>query len=189
MTPPTQTDGRPVVAVFGGSFNPPHVVHAMMVAWVRWAGVAERVWMVPAFVHPFGKELAPFDQRVGWCRALAQDVGGVDVVEIERELPPPSYTAHTLDALASRHPGVCLRLLVGADVLAQVGAWHRWEHIVDRYRPVVVGRVGYGGPEGVPVFPGVSSTEVRERLARGLPVQGLVTRSVAELLPRSLVEG
>ena len=48
-------------------------------------------------------------------------------------------------------------------------------------RVVVVGRQGYPGGEG-PALPAISSTEIRERLARGEPVDGLVPRGVLEYL-------
>src|SRR5688500_13322137 len=101
------------VAIYGGSFNPPHVGHAMVAGWLRWTDLADEVWLLPAFAHPFDKELAPFDRRVAWCAALAEAVGPwVRVEPIESTLPPPSYTVDTLSALRDLHPGRQLRLVV-----------------------------------------------------------------------------
>src|SRR5687767_5598917 len=112
------------IAVYGGSFNPPHVGHAMVAGWLAWTGTADEVWLLPSFVHPFDKELAPFPRRVAMCEALARSVGRwVRVETIESTLPTPSYTIDVLDALAARHRGHELRLVVGADVLTAVGQW------------------------------------------------------------------
>jgi nicotinate-nucleotide adenylyltransferase len=57
---------------------------------------------------------------------------------------------------------------VGADVLADLPKWHRFDRIAEIAPPVVLGRAGVtaeGAP--VPVLPRVSSTEVREALGRG----------------------
>lgn len=168
------------VAVFGGSFNPPHVGHAMVAAWLRWVGRAEAVWLVPTFHHAFDKPVAPFPRRVAACEALAAHVGPwVRVEAIEAELPTPSYTLATLAALAARHPEHRFRLVVGADVYAQRALWHRWDDIVARHEPIVVGRGALGVP-GAPSFPEVSSTEIRRALAAGEPVDGWVPADVLE---------
>jgi nicotinate-nucleotide adenylyltransferase len=171
------------VSVFGGSFNPPHVGHAMVAAWAIWTDLCDEVWLVPAFKHAFDKSLQPFAQRVRLCEAMAADVHpSVRVDAIEAELPTPSFTLHTLDALAVRHPDAELRLLAGADVLEQREHWHRWDLIEKRYRPIIVGRGGFPSVPGVPVFPEISSTEIRKALANGLAVHPLLTRSVARIL-------
>lgn len=173
------------IAVFGGSFNPPHVGHAMVASWLLWTGRAQEVWLVPTFQHAFAKDLAPFPTRVSWCRALAQDLGlPVRVDPIEANLSVPSFTLDTLEALALAHPEHRLRLVVGTDILAQVAHWKRWDLIEARFHPILVARGGYedGAFQGSPVFPEVSSSEIRERCSRGLPVDSLVTRSVARLL-------
>lgn len=177
------------IAVYGGSFNPPHVGHAMVASWVRWTGQADAVWLVPVFRHAFedrhGKVLAPFESRLAWCAALADELGpGVQASGVERHLPAPSFTVDTLGHLASAHPEHRFRLVVGADVLPQVGAWRRWDEIEDRFSPVVVGRQGYAAPTGRPSvdFPSVSSSEIRSRLLRGDAVDHLLTASVRALL-------
>ena len=176
------------IAVYGGSFNPPHVAHAMVASWACWTGAVDAVWLVPVYQHAFAdrqqKVLAPFEERCRWCEALATDVGPwVSVCRIEAELPTPSYTIDTLRALAARHPEHRFRLVVGADVLPETADWKDWTAIEDNFEPLVVGRTGYPspGPETVD-FPGVSSTVLRSRLSRGQRIDHLVTRSVAALL-------
>ncbi len=171
------------VAVYGGSFNPPHMGHALVSAWLRWADRADEVWLVPTSVHPFAKDLAPFEDRVRWCEALAATLGPwVRVEPIEASLSGVSYTVQTLDALAARHPGVAFRLVLGADNLRDTPKWRAWDRIQAVYEPVVVGREGWPEVPDAPTFPGISSTEVRRRLARGEPVDHLVPAAVLAVL-------
>lgn len=171
------------VAVFGGSFNPPHVGHGLVAAWLYWSGRVDEVWLLPAHHHPFAKALAPFDARVPMCDALARAVGPwVRTCAIEAELPSPSYSIQTLDALASRHPSHRFQLVIGADVVSDLPRWHRWPDIEARYAPIRVGRQGYPTPEGAIDFPGISSTEVRQRLAAGASVDHLVPSTVRACL-------
>ncbi|MBN2798016.1 MAG: nicotinate-nicotinamide nucleotide adenylyltransferase [Deltaproteobacteria bacterium] len=170
------------VAVYGGSFNPPHVGHAMVAAWLSWADQVDEVWLTPTFSHAFGKELAPFADRVAMCEALAAAVGPwVRVCPIEAALPSPSYTIDTLEALSLRHPEHLFRLVVGADVLPQTAKWRAWARIEAGYRPIAVGRVGYPEVPDAPSFPGVSSTEARDRMRAGLPVGHLLPAGVARI--------
>lgn len=173
------------VAVYGGSFNPPHVGHLMVSSWLRWTGRVDEVRWIPVRGHPFAKDLAPFDLRVEWCRAAVAEVPGASVDEIEGGLPVPSYSIDTLDALAARHPDRRFQLVVGADVLPETGKWKAWDRIVAGYDPIVVGRVGYPTPPGAIDFPGVSSTEVRRRVRAGESVEALVPASILASVLRS----
>ena len=168
------------IAIYGGSFNPPHVGHALVAAWLRWTDRCDEVWLVPVHGHPFAKDLASFADRVDLCERLAALLPGVRVCTVERELPVPSYTIDTLGELARRHPEHRFRLVVGADVLQEVHRWKDWAGIEASYDPIRVGRQGFPSPAGAIDFPGVSSTEVRARCAEG--------RSIDHLVPAPLVE-
>lgn len=176
------------VAVYGGSFNPPHVAHAMVAAWLRWTGQADAVMLVPVYRHAFegshDKVLAPYDRRCAWCAALCEDLGpGFSVSRIEADLPVPSYSVDTLTALAERHPEHTFRLVVGADVLPQTDQWKEWDRIERDFAPIVVGRAGYPAPGlDTVAFPAVSSTDIRGRLRDGRSVRAWVPASVARLL-------
>ena len=88
------------VGVYGGSFDPPHVGHAMVTSWLRWTGQVDEVWLLPVASHAFGKDLVSFEDRVEMCRAMGEVLGPwVRVCEIERDLPPPNYTLYTLLSL------------------------------------------------------------------------------------------
>src|SRR5579872_1448859 len=58
---------RPTVAVFGGSFNPPHVAHVLACALLLSVQQVDRVLVVPTFRHPFAKSLAAFEERLRMC--------------------------------------------------------------------------------------------------------------------------
>src|SRR4051812_26752381 len=63
------------VAIFGGSFNPPHVGHQLAALWVLETAGVDELWFVPAFVHPFEKALAPFEDRRRMCERAAAALG------------------------------------------------------------------------------------------------------------------
>lgn len=167
------------IGVFGGSFQPPHVGHALVAGWLLWTERVDAVWIVPTFAHAFGKRLAPYGARLRWCEALAGTVGpGVVVSDVERRLGGTSWSVRTLDALSAEHPGWRFRWVIGTDLLEGLPRWKEADRLQATYPPIVVGRSGHGGVDGVPTFPAVSSTAVRDRLVRGEAVDGLVPAPV-----------
>jgi nicotinate-nucleotide adenylyltransferase len=171
-------------AVFGGSFDPPHVAHTLVATYVLAAHPIERVLVVPTFAHAFGKALSPFEHRLRMCELAFDDLRRVEVSSIERELPTPSLTLRTLEALTRQHPAVQLRLVIGSDLLAETAAWHDFERIRELAPPLVVQRQGYAHDVTEPALPDVSSTEIRRRLRSAESAAGLLCSSV-ELYART----
>ncbi len=172
------------IALFGGSFNPPHLAHEMVCLYALETGLVDRVLMVPTFRHAFDKELVSFEDRFEMCRRAAALFGDrVEVSRIEEELGGESRTLRTLERLAADRPQARWRLVIGADILAETDSWYRWEDVVALAPPIVVGRGGYRNDTACRIImPDFSSTEVRARLARGDDAVGLVSRSVMDYI-------
>jgi len=174
------------VAIFGGSFDPPHVCHVLAAAWALSTQEIDRVVAVPCFDHPFDKALSPFEVRLAMARlAFAIFHDRVEVSSVEEELGKPSFTARTVGHLSRLHPDWQLRLLVGADILEEKERWHRFEDIERLAPPLVVGREGRKGSlPGRIVLPDVSSTQVRSMLRSGSDVSELVPHDVLDYVLR-----
>lgn len=179
------------VAIFGGSFNPPHVGHQLAALWVLETAGVDELWFVPTFVHPFEKTLAPFEDRRRMCERAAAALGPrARVSDIEARLGGPSHTLRTIETLKQAHPGVELQLVIGADLVDESATWHGAEELRRMVPFIVVGRMGRAAatssqappsaPEGAsPVaIPDVSSTAIRAALAQGRPVGAWVPRAV-----------
>lgn len=172
------------IALYGGSFNPPHVGHLLVVSYVLATADVDEVWMMPAFQHPFGKPLAPFVERVAMCyRLAAMFKGGVSVTSVESELAAGGRTINTLEHLIRRQPNHSFRLVIGSDILDEAPKWKAFDRIRQIAPPIVVARGGHPHPEATgPQMPEVSSTEVRRRLALGEGAEALVPRKVLEYI-------
>ena len=170
------------VAIYGGSFDPPHLGHVLAVAWALSAADIDEVWVIPTWKHAFGKEQeASFEARMAMCELAFAPFRAVRILDIERELGAVSRTLETLKVLRAEHPDVRFRLMIGADLLETVDRWHRWDDIASLAPPLVVGREGYPRPEGCTIaIPNVSSTEIRNALDHGRDLHGLVPSEVAE---------
>jgi nicotinate-nucleotide adenylyltransferase len=163
------------LAIFGGSFDPPHVAHLLAAVYVL-------------ETHAFGKAPAPYEDRLEMCRRAFATLGDrVVVSDLEREIAGPdghpSYTIETVQALAAKRPGSAFRLIIGADILAETHKWHRFAELEQLAPPLVIGRQGFAWPadrEKLVELPAVSSTEVRARLTMGESAAALVPARVLE---------
>lgn len=167
-----------MIALLGGSFNPPHLGHAHLCRLALARPDVEQVWLVPVARHPGGKQLAPFDERLEMCRRLAQDVDPrVSVSTAERELQGRGFTVDLLRHLAVRHPRVRFALLLGSDTAEIADRWPGWAEIERISEVIVVPRIA-ADAHGTPL----SSTEVRRRIAAGEAVAQFLTPQVSSYL-------
>lgn len=171
------------IALLGGSFNPPHVGHLMAALYVRATLGCDEVWLVPSFNHPFGKPLAPFEDRVAMCEAMAEDLGPwLQVSRAEAEVGGEGRTIELLEWLLPRHPARRFRFVIGSDILADLPKWKAWERVEALVQVTVLHRAGYPAPGALgPPMAEVSSTEIRRRLEAGEPLADLVPRRALEV--------
>ncbi|MGZ3439562.1 MAG: nicotinate (nicotinamide) nucleotide adenylyltransferase [Polyangia bacterium] len=169
------------VAIYGGSFNPPHVAHQMALAYVLATAHVDEVWMVPTFKHPFDKQLASFSDRAMMCELAASPFKAVRVSRVEEELGGESFTLRTMRALMERHGDHRFSLVIGSDLLAERERWHGWPELKELVPFIVIGREGSPSVGGI-TLPQVSSTIVRQRLATGEPVDALVASAVVDYI-------
>ncbi|CAN5289763.1 nicotinate-nucleotide adenylyltransferase [soil metagenome] len=170
------------VAIFGGSFNPPHLAHVLAVTAVRSTEDVDLVLVVPTYQHPFAKPIAPFSDRIELCRLAMEWIPGVSVSRVEEELAGESRTLRTLEHLRAAHPDWSMRLVMGADILLEAHKWYRFDEVKRLAPPIVLGRAGIDA-EGAPraVLPEISSTYVRQCISEGRE------RDIASLVPRNVL--
>jgi nicotinate-nucleotide adenylyltransferase len=158
---------RKSVAIYGGSFDPPHISHVLAAVYALKVGGFEQVLVVPVYEHAFQKRLSSFEHRERMCELAFAGITGVEVSTVERELATPSLTLRTLEHLAALHPDWAMRLLVGSDVLTDTVKWHAFERVAELAPPYIVARPGYEHPDAASaLLPDVSSTRIRVALAR-----------------------
>ena len=177
---------RKSVAIYGGSFDPPHVSHVLAAVYALKVGGFDQVLVVPVYEHAFQKQLTPFAHRLRMCELAFAGIESVEVTSVEQELRTPSLTLRTLEHLSALHPAWAMRLLVGSDVLGETSKWHAFDRISALAPPYVVGRPGYEPPHtrGA-LLPDISSTRVREALsARETPVNSAL---LAACLPSAVL--
>jgi nicotinate-nucleotide adenylyltransferase len=187
------------IALFGGSFDPPHVGHLLAAAYVLATEPIDELWMVPVFEHPFGKRFrGPYQHRVELCEAALASLGlaRAKVSRLEAELAARGGEGRTVELLEHLHqtrPQDRFSLVIGSDLLGETAQWKRFDRVRELARLIVLERGGHQqgqgsqgrAGEGGPVIIEVSSTLVRGLLAEGKDASRYVARPVLEGIERS----
>jgi nicotinate-nucleotide adenylyltransferase len=179
------------VGVFGSLFNPPHLGHLILAAEAAWQLGLDRVVLVPTGMPAHrAAPPEPAEVRLRLAIAAASTDAGLTVSRVEIDRPGPSYMSDTLRGLQSRYPGDELVLIIGADQLAALPRWHEAERLPALARIAVAGRPGvtvkgieHANVERIdmPAI-GISSSDVRERVAAARPFRHLVPDAVAAII-------
>ncbi len=183
------------LGVFGGSFDPPHVGHLLVVSDAVDALALDRVVWVPTAVQPLKQRpgAATPELRLAMVEAAVAGQPGFVTSSIEIDRGGLSYTVDTLEAFAAEYAGAERFLLIGMDSLATFRRWRAPDRIAKLARVAVLWRSTEGGEPTIPAGMrlvttrrvDVSSTEVRDRVRAGKPIGGFVPEPVAAIIERS----
>jgi nicotinate-nucleotide adenylyltransferase len=185
------------IGIFGGSFNPIHSGHAIIAHHIITSGAVDRLWLMVSPVNPLkvGHERQVADtDRLRMVEMVSHNLENVETSAFEFTMPKPSYTIDTLNALQAKFPDDEFYLVTGADNWVIFDRWRNSEEILAKYHLLVYPRLGYDVviPEELrdrvtlvdaPIIE-LSSTMVRERLAKGLSARYYVPDEVLSYIER-----
>ena len=168
------------IGIFGGSFDPIHTGHAIIAHHIISSGLVDQLWMMVSPVNPLkaGNERHVTDaDRLRMVEMVTRTLDGVETSAFEFNMPRPSYTIDTLNALQEKFPDNEFYLVIGADNWAVFDRWRNSEEILSKYHILIYPRLGYDVviPDewldrvtlvDAPIIE-LSSTAIRERLAQG----------------------
>ena len=142
---------RPLrVGMFGGAFDPPHWAHrALAEAALIQLGLDVLHILPTGQAWHKSRVLTPAEHRLSMCLLAFGDLPNtrIDTREIRRE--GPSYTADTLQELATEYPGAELFLVLGADQLLAFKSWVRWPEVLAQATLAVANRATQIGIDAV----------------------------------------
>ena len=188
------------LGILGGTFNPPHVGHLVMVQEALDQLGLERVVLMPVAAPPHKEALADpgADVRLELCELATAGMPRVGVSGLEIERGGASYTVDTLRALHERVPEHALTFIVGGDMAHSLPSWREPEAVLALARLAVAERDGLRREDIAqrldPLHSGdrvaffdmprldLSSSAIRERVATGRSIRFLVPDPVIEAI-------
>lgn len=192
----TRTDR---VGILGGTFDPPHVGHAIVATDLIERLELDLLLVIPAARPPHREAIFSGDDRLGFVRRMFEGVDRVEVSDLEFRRGGPSYAVDTLEALRGRYPGAELILVMGTDQFATIDTWHEFERIPMLARIAVMHREGEepATPDTAGDLPYIavdvtridlSAKRIRRRLEAGDTIRFLVPESIREDIERAWSE-
>lgn len=178
-------------ALFGGTFNPLHNGHLAIAQSVLEQGLADEVWILITPCNPWKKDQALLDDRLRYnmVAQAVKEMDGVRASDYEFKLDKPSYTANTLRRISADYPDREFILTIGADNWVKFHNWREADFILKNYPIIVYPRQGYpienvSGNVTLLDCPlmDISSTQIRQMVHNGTPINELVPASVARTI-------
>jgi nicotinate-nucleotide adenylyltransferase len=180
------------IRVLGGSFDPVHNGHlAIARAALRHFRLGTLL-LIPAGIppHKTSSIQAPAADRLAMLRAATAGERGIEIWDGELRRRGRSFTIDTLEELRRDRPGCDIRFIIGSDNLDEIKTWRRYPAILGSVTLCVARRPGYGvtvpaelAHARIVPFPApeldISSTMIREAIARRRPWERLVPQAVA----------
>lgn len=130
------------VAIYLGSFNPPHYGHLTVINDGLQQFNMDKIVVVPAMHNPTKKEKpAPFNLRCNWLERICSKFNGlVEVDRIEESMIPPFYSYATLHALRTKYCNDKTYLLIGEDLVKEIPNWMHGGKIMQDWDLLIVNR-------------------------------------------------
>jgi nicotinate-nucleotide adenylyltransferase len=154
------------IALFGGSFDPPHIGHIAVVEALKKIDNIDKIIIMPTFLNPF-KTLwhAPAELRLQWLREIFRDDKKVVVSDYEvlQERRVPSI--ESVEYLLKQYKKIYL--VIGADNLASLTQWHRFSELEKKVSFIVAPRDNIKIPQkylSLEVDEEISSSALRENI-------------------------
>jgi nicotinate-nucleotide adenylyltransferase len=188
------------IGLFFGSFNPIHIGHLLVATHIREAAQLNEIWFVVSPQNPFKNisELANENQRLEMVKLAIEKTDYFKAIDIEFNLPKPSYTYITLKELSNQFPNNKFHLIIGEDNVAKFNEWKEVDWIKDNYEVIVYSRQVNSRQYTVeknktayrllntkylklPMLD-ISSTEIRNRIKNNQSVKYFVTENVEQYI-------
>ena len=192
------------IGISGGTFDPFHRGHLEPVLAAREKMEWDRVMYIPAFVQPFKQNrthASPY-HRFAMVAAATLDHDFISASPMELERGKVSYTVETLEELRKQHPDDTLDWIIGDDNFEKLHEWRQVDRILELANFAVLVRHHHEAPpqfkslvceaherpkHGAFAFAAnptieISSTDIRDRLERGQPIDELVPPPVSRYI-------
>ena len=189
------------VGVFGGTFDPPHLGHLILAAEALYQLRLDRLlWVLTQDPpHKHGQMIRPWQARFDMVRLATSGDPAFEISRVDIDRPGPHFAVDTMGILSSQLPGVELFYLVGGDSLHDLPTWHQPRQFLqscaglgvmrrpgdsinldalEENLPGVADRVHFI----VAPLLEISSSDIRGRIASGLPFRYYLTAAVYQFI-------
>lgn len=156
------------IALFGGSFDPPHIGHIKIVEALKKLSFIDKVVVMPTYQNPFKSSFsAPPYLRLQWLRDIFKNDTQVEVNSYEVDLKKATPTIESVLYLNEFYDKIYV--VIGADNLGSLKKWHRYEELKKMVNFIVVTRNDMPLEDNfltLTIQENISSTQLRRDIQR-----------------------
>ncbi|WP_104710625.1 nicotinate (nicotinamide) nucleotide adenylyltransferase [Helicobacter felis] len=178
----------PKIALYGGSFDPPHIAHLEVIHQVLECLDIDRLIVLVAYQNPFkGAPCFSAAQRYAWMQELLRGLGKVEVSDFEicAQRPVPSVES-VLHFHCTLRPSK-LYFVMGADNLAHLDQWEGYTTMRELTEFVIVQREGYPLDSLSSLY--IPLPQIQERISSSQIKTLLAQHQIPHHLPATLQGG
>lgn len=131
------------IAIYGGSFNPPHLGHLEAATAVCEEIKPDKLLIIPDNIPPhkdMDADSPSPEARLELCRLNFAELPNVEISDMEIRRQGKSYTAQTIEQLRREYPQDELVLVVGSDMFLSFAEWYEFEYLLENCALVIVSR-------------------------------------------------
>ncbi|MFH1729693.1 MAG: nicotinate (nicotinamide) nucleotide adenylyltransferase [Pseudomonadota bacterium] len=182
------------IAIFGGSFDPPHMGHLFVSLYVYTCFNIDETWILPCFSHPLEKKYSSsYNDRLKMCKLAFSNLkkNKIKVLDTERKLASSdkkNYTIDTVQYLKKQNSNNEFYLIIGDDILNEAYKWKDFEqlsklvNIILIKRHLKIKKRNENFTNFALQMPKVSSSNIRELIFENIEIDGLVCNEVKKYI-------
>jgi len=154
------------IALFGGSFDPPHIGQVGIVDALCKLDFIDKVVVMPTYLNPFKSSFfAPSELRLKWLKKIFQGYSKVVVSDFEIQQNKATPTIVTINHLLKSYENIYL--VIGADNLSSFHKWQNYDELISKVKVIVAPRDGENIDKNyitIDVKQDISSTILRKKV-------------------------
>ena len=190
-----------LIGIFGGTFDPPHLAHAVLADEASYAlGLSRVLWVLTAQPpHKPGRPISDVEHRIAMVEFVTRGDAHFELSRADLDREPPHYAVGTLDWIRARYPDERVAYLMGSDSLRDLPTWHTPQAFVEacdligvmrrRGAEVELNHLGEEIPDAldklqffdIPLLE-ISGSEIRRRVKAGEPHRYFLTPEIAHYI-------
>lgn len=178
------------IGLYFGSFNPVHIGHLIIANHLLNYTDLKKIWFIVSPQNPFKESTTLLNEydRLHLLRLATEDDTRIKILDIEFNLPKPSYTTITLAHLEEKHPGNEYCIIMGSDSFQNLHKWKNYEAIIKNYSIYIYPRSGFEIMNNIkakiniidaPLL-ALSATKIRQMTREGKSIRYMVPDKVRE---------
>jgi len=184
-------------AIFGGTFNPPHIGHFLLAKDVMKKYLLDKIIFVPSFLPPHknGSEVVDAFHREEMVKRLISGEPSFLISDYEIKRKTLSYTIDTVKFFMSEFPGTEFYFLTGSDAFYDINSWKDSEQLLKLLKFIIYPRRDFPKEKVLKAVNGaekmlwtgnslinISSSDIRKRIRAGENMREETGQSVWEYI-------